>query len=520
MVQYKDPRLKLKLFNIKIHDVIRRRVTRGTPQGGELSPLLWLLAVNSILRTFESKGKKIVAYADDVVILIKGKFLSTISDIMQESLGDLSSWAKTNGLGVNPSKTELVLFTRKYKVERFNLPKLDGVEPSLSGGAKYLGTFLDNKLSWKINTQERLKKGLNAYYTCRNSIGKNWGLRPSMVNWIYTSVVRPIITYGCTVWWEAMRKRSYRAILNKAQRCACLGITGALGSTPQAALDIILNLLPIENYVESVAARNLLRLSESSLVKPLRTGHTMILYEAGLFGHDIIPSGISDYKIATFSFGASPPVEFPTRDKWVGSDQLFDGCAVFTDGSKMDSGTGAGVYLVDYDIKRSYRLSNECSVFQAEIFAIWKATELIKAHVNRGAEVTIYVDSQAALKALECYLIYSNLVEDCTRALEELLVHYSVRLCWVPGHCDIQGNEVADEQARHGSDLDHDTRERNVKPPICYYYRLIYEKFCEYTNQSWGSGTLVSSITLRLSSLSTYLNGITMDVKVSEWKCT
>ncbi|XP_065356722.1 uncharacterized protein LOC135951073 [Calliphora vicina] len=282
-----------------------------------------------------------------------------------------------------------------------------------------------------------------------------------------------------------MRKHSYRAILNKAQRCACLGITGALGSTPQAALDIILNLLHIENYVESVAARNLLRLSDSSLVKPLRIGHTMILYEAGLIGHDIIPSGISDYKIATFSFGASPPVEFPTRDKWVGSDQLFDGCAVFTDGSKMDSGTLAGVYLVDYDIKRSYRLSNECSVFQAEIFAIWKATELIKAHVNRGAEVTIYVDSQAALKALECHLIHSNLVEDCRRALEELLVHYSVRLCWVPEHCDIQGNEVADEQDRHGSDMDHDTRERDVKPPICYYYMIIYEKFRDYTNQSW-----------------------------------
>ncbi|XP_065365556.1 serine--tRNA ligase, mitochondrial-like [Calliphora vicina] len=51
----------------------------------------------------------------------------------------------------------------------------------------------------------------------------------------------------------------------------------------------------------------------------------MILYEAGLVSQGITPSGISDYKVATFSFGASPPVEFPTRDKWAGSDQLFDG---------------------------------------------------------------------------------------------------------------------------------------------------------------------------------------------------
>lgn len=97
-------------------------MTRETPQGGVLSPFLWLLAVNVLLRQFNSRI--IVAYADDLVILVKGKFLSTITDIMQNALADLSVWANDISLGINTKKTELDLFTMKYKDEDFKLPVL------------------------------------------------------------------------------------------------------------------------------------------------------------------------------------------------------------------------------------------------------------------------------------------------------------------------------------------------------------------------------------------------------------
>ena len=37
-------------------------VNRGTPQGGVLSPLLWLLVVNKILKILESHHIKAIAY--------------------------------------------------------------------------------------------------------------------------------------------------------------------------------------------------------------------------------------------------------------------------------------------------------------------------------------------------------------------------------------------------------------------------------------------------------------------------
>jgi len=47
-----------------------RNVSRGTPQGGVLSPLLCVLVVNKLLPLLEEAGPKVVAYADDVVILL------------------------------------------------------------------------------------------------------------------------------------------------------------------------------------------------------------------------------------------------------------------------------------------------------------------------------------------------------------------------------------------------------------------------------------------------------------------
>lgn len=53
-------------------------VNRGTPQGGVLSPLLWLLVVNQILKVLENQHFKAIAYADDGSITISGLFPNII----------------------------------------------------------------------------------------------------------------------------------------------------------------------------------------------------------------------------------------------------------------------------------------------------------------------------------------------------------------------------------------------------------------------------------------------------------
>jgi len=76
-----------------------RLVNRDTHKGGVLSPLLWNIAVNKLLRILEEGGCKVVAYADDVAIILNGKY-------PQKQLMILSEWTIENGLGV-PRKRNL-----------------------------------------------------------------------------------------------------------------------------------------------------------------------------------------------------------------------------------------------------------------------------------------------------------------------------------------------------------------------------------------------------------------------------
>ena len=82
---------------------------KSCPQGGVLSPLLLSLVIDSLLVELDRESFEVVGYADDIAILVRGKFDSVIFDRMQTALNVMWNWCLRNGLGVNPSKTVLIL---------------------------------------------------------------------------------------------------------------------------------------------------------------------------------------------------------------------------------------------------------------------------------------------------------------------------------------------------------------------------------------------------------------------------
>jgi len=56
------------------------------PQGGGLSPLLWSLVADSLLKWLSKQGVFTQGFADDGVIIIVGKVLHILSDIMQRMM--------------------------------------------------------------------------------------------------------------------------------------------------------------------------------------------------------------------------------------------------------------------------------------------------------------------------------------------------------------------------------------------------------------------------------------------------
>jgi hypothetical protein len=62
---------------------VRVAITRGCPQGGVLSPLLWFLVVDDLLARLSGSGIFIQGYTDDICLLAVGKFPNTVSGLKQ-----------------------------------------------------------------------------------------------------------------------------------------------------------------------------------------------------------------------------------------------------------------------------------------------------------------------------------------------------------------------------------------------------------------------------------------------------
>jgi retron-type reverse transcriptase len=120
---------------------------RGCPQGEVLSPLLWCLVVNDLSEELRRQGFHVYGYADYIAIVVGGCFLSTLRDLMEYALKIINRWCKTKGLVVNPQKTNIMIFTKKYKPETIETLRFEGQEISFTDTVKYLGVLLDPKLN-------------------------------------------------------------------------------------------------------------------------------------------------------------------------------------------------------------------------------------------------------------------------------------------------------------------------------------------------------------------------------------
>ena len=124
-------------------------------------------------------------------------------------------------------------------------------------------------------------------------------------------------------------------------------------------------------------------------------------------------------------------------------DQNRDFHPIYTDGSKSNDRVGCA-FVIDND-NFGFKLSQECSIFTAELFAILQALR----HVHGPNKYVVCSDSLSALQAMQCP--YSShplicLIHDKLYSLQR--GGTTIRFYWVPGHVGIAGNELADTAAK------------------------------------------------------------------------
>ena len=128
---------------------------------------------------------------------------------------------------------------------------------------------------------------------------------------------------------------------------------------------------------------------------------------------------------------------------------------IYTDGSKSKDGVGCAVVCEGESYVK--KLPDFSSIFTAEATAIADALELIQ--IKKFRSTVIYSDSKSVLDALKKF----NPTHPLIQKAQEWLFYHSVRhrkikFCWIPSHIGIEGNEVADREAKEAITCDFLTK--------------------------------------------------------------
>ena len=149
---------------------------------------------------------------------------------------------------------------------------MKGSKLKLSQEARLLGATLDSKLTWKPHITRISRKTTTALMLCRQIVGKAWGIKPPMMKWIYTAMIRPIMSYACMSLSGGLSNKYLVQKLTKVQRLAWLMISSAFPGTPTGTLEILLNITPIEKFLLAEVLRGSYRITGSGLRHVNRVG--------------------------------------------------------------------------------------------------------------------------------------------------------------------------------------------------------------------------------------------------------
>ena len=208
-------------------------ITCGVPQGSILGPLLFLIYINDI--HVSSPQVKFHHFADDTCIFHSSKDATT-----------LQSDLKANKLTLNVKKSNLLFFNIGNNEPKKDINiYLDGEQLKPKEYAKYLGVYIDNKLSWQNHIQEtnnKINKGIGILKIMRHYLQDK-----QLIN-LYFSFIKPYIEYGTLAWGGACKtnltkidrslNKSVRTMLFKNRR------------EPSKPLYKYLNILPLEYNIK------------------------------------------------------------------------------------------------------------------------------------------------------------------------------------------------------------------------------------------------------------------------------
>ena len=454
----------------------------GVPQGGVISPTLFLIFIDDLIKKLP-KGIKAALYADDLVMWCAEEYATTATYRMQEAVNVLAAWAKRWNVSINKDKSSTTLFTltkqQAGKIKLGDYPLKEDDEPT------YLGVTFDKRQTWKPHLQEAETRARRKLALMRKLAGSTWGADERTLRTVYEGAVRPHLEYGSAAWSSA--SKSTLQSVDKVQNQALRLITGAMKTTPISAMEKVTGVQPLQDRrnmktllqaekfkcqlnhpmkakVEGCTHNRIKRESFVHQVKKLEKEHLSqlpkqtippVLYHSPPWEETSIAKMTICTKIPHLSSSGTVADSIRCNEARAHCEDMYpqeSWTQAYTDGSatKAVADGGAGIYILYPDgtvATESVPTGTHCSNYKAEVQALLTASRMVKNTSRRECKQVVFLtDALSVLEALN-----SGGEPELADSLKSLTETHRVALQWIPAHCGIPGNEAADRLAKEGA---------------------------------------------------------------------
>ena len=446
-------------------------IENGTPQGSVISPILFNIMINDIFANIGG-GFGLSLFADDGAIWKRGRNVGFILKQVQSALQTVEEWGKTWGFRISVAKSKYLIFGFKRKLPNFSL-SMYGSPLEKVRVFKFLGVWFDQRMTWAVHIAKIVEKCEKLINVLRSLAGCEWGADREILHLIYQAMIRSALDYGCYMYGAA--SKTVLARLDVVQAKALRQCCGAFRTSPIPAMLVEMGEMPLWLRRIKLGLQYWVKLCGSNQSFPARC---LVQEVEGGFRYKVFIVEVNQWarKLGMEQRGVVehigwlpiPPWVIPrvnvamhfllNRDKAGVSSSVQeylnsvreDKVIIYTDGSRDPDSrrAGFGVYVEQYELEFSVRISNESSVFTAELMAIlWALWWVEEAKVR---EVIICSDSAAGLEAIRGGKSKArpDILNDILSVVFRIREGSDITFCWVPGHVGIRGNEQVDLLAK------------------------------------------------------------------------
>lgn len=305
-------RVKISFGSIEV----TKQATRGCPQGSVLGPTCWNIMFDGLLRTLEdSVGNDFAAYADDLVVVIRGDSRAELEREGNRIVPIIENWCREAKLELSSRKTEAILLrsdwvrgkpigrrggdrpdrkrkaARKPKLEKPPTIRIGGNKIAFKNSVKYLGVYFDKGMCVNTHCTYLSDKVESLFRNLRKAANATWGLRFGALRTVYKGVFIPTVAYAAAGWSDLCTPKDLKVLLS-VQRRALISVLSAYRTASGESLQVVAGATPIDIVLEEKRAIYNLRLE-----KDAKMG------ELALSGQD--PYAIKDAKIESISMWQS-----------------------------------------------------------------------------------------------------------------------------------------------------------------------------------------------------------------------